>query len=102
MAKKWEQMTKNQKLEILRAEVEKVMAAVGTLMRRLEDVERRKSKSKRPKPRVQKVLHKKALAMPSTASNTLNELASTLPTPALEPPTATGTDATTAATSSAQ
>ena len=46
MAKKWGQMTKNQKLEMLRAEVEKMVTAVGTLMRRLDDVERRKSKSK--------------------------------------------------------
>jgi 3-oxoacyl-(acyl-carrier-protein) synthase len=100
MAKKWEQMTKNQKLDMLRAEVEKMMTAVGTLIRRLDDVERRKSKSKKPKPRVQKVLHKKASATPSAASNTLNEPASTLPTPAPEPPPAT--DATTSATSSAQ
>ena len=93
MAKKWEQMTKNQKLEILRAEVEKMVTAVGTLMRRLDDVERRKSRSKKPKQRVQKVLHKKASPSPSTASNTLNEPASTLPTPAPEPPPATGTEA---------
>jgi hypothetical protein len=98
MAKKWEQMTKNQKLEILRAEVEKMVAAVGTLVRRLDQVEGRKSKSRKPKPRVQKVLHKRA----SAASNTLNEPASELPTPAPEPPPANGTDATTSTTSSAQ
>ena len=102
MAKKWGQMTKNQKLEMLRAEVEKMVTAVGTLMRRLDDVERRKSKSKLPKPRVQKVVHKKASATPSAASNTLNEPASTLPTPAPEPPTATSTEGTTSTTSSAQ
>jgi hypothetical protein len=101
MAKKWEQMTKNQKLEILRAEVEKMVTAVGTLMRRLDDVERRKSKSKKPKPRAQKVLHNKASATPA-ASNTLNEHPSELPTSAPEPPTATGTEDTTTAASSAQ
>src|SRR4249919_3043798 len=98
MAKKWGQMTKNQKLEMLRAEVEKMVTAVGTLMRRLDDVERRKSKSKLPKPRVQKVGHKKASATPSAASNTLNEPGSTLPTPAPEPPTATSTEGTTSTT----
>jgi predicted HicB family RNase H-like nuclease len=102
MAKKWERMTKNQKLEILRAEVEKMVTAVGTLVRRLDQVEGRKSKSRKPKPRAQKVLHKRAAATASTASNTLNEPASELPTPAAEPPTATGTDASTSTTSPAQ
>jgi hypothetical protein len=49
MAKKWEQMTKNQKLEILRAEVARIMTAVNQLMRRLDVLERRKSKKATPK-----------------------------------------------------
>jgi hypothetical protein len=36
MAKKWEQMTKNQKLDMLRAEVAKVVNIVGKLMHRLD------------------------------------------------------------------
>jgi hypothetical protein len=59
MAKKWEQMTKNQKLDMLCAEVAKIVNAIGKLMRRLDDVERSKSKTKKPK--VRKVSEKTAL-----------------------------------------
>jgi hypothetical protein len=55
MAKKWEQMTKNQKLDFLRAEVAK-------LMRHLADVER--SKSKKPKPEAKKTAKKEAPPVP--------------------------------------
>jgi hypothetical protein len=51
MARKWDQMTKNQKLDMLRAEVAKIVNAVGKLMRRLDDVEQSKSKTKKPKAR---------------------------------------------------
>jgi hypothetical protein len=57
MAKKWDQMTKNQKLDLLRAELAK-------LMRRFADVERSKSKKARPKPKVKKASKKEAPPLP--------------------------------------
>jgi hypothetical protein len=36
MAKKWEQMTKNEKLDTLRADVARIADAVSTLTRRME------------------------------------------------------------------
>ena len=61
MAKKWEQMTKNQKLDLLRAELAK-------LMRHLADVERSKSKKARPKPKVKKASKKEVPPIPAEAS----------------------------------
>ena len=59
MAKKWEQMTKNQKLDLLRAELAK-------LMRHLAEVER--SKAKKPKPKVKKVSKKEVQPTPAEPS----------------------------------
>jgi hypothetical protein len=55
MPKKWEQMTKNQKLDMLRAEV-------ANVMRRLDDVER--TRSKKMKPKVKKASEKTVAPAP--------------------------------------
>ena len=64
MAKKWEQMTKNQKLDLLRAELAKIVNTVGKLMRRFDDVERSKSKKARPKPKAKKAAEKEVPPVP--------------------------------------
>jgi hypothetical protein len=59
MAKKWEQMTKNQKLDFLRAELAK-------LMRHLDDVER--SNSKKPKRKAKNTSKKEVPPVPTEPS----------------------------------
>jgi nitrate/nitrite-specific signal transduction histidine kinase len=49
MSKKWEQMTKNQKLNALRAEVAMIVNAIDNLVRRLDHAERRNSKKRMTK-----------------------------------------------------
>ena len=51
MAKKWEQMTKNEKLDTLRAEVTKIADAVSKLARRSEAAAPAAAPKKAPKPK---------------------------------------------------
>jgi aromatic ring-opening dioxygenase catalytic subunit (LigB family) len=90
MAKQWEKMTKNQKLDMLRAEVAKIVTAVGKLTHRLDDIER--SKSKKMKPKTKRVSKKAVPPALSTASTS----------PALTPEAPASATATTDASSTAQ